>query len=137
MFFIQISINTLFHQKINSEQIGSDCLRLNIDMGIYLDTKTFVVYFRTLTNEWKKENLFGGGINGKRKYDEACFLISCGEKTVLQSHHIRNGFKFVILTQLSKVSKYKQYKTYVLILTLLFQVNLKKCESDFFDENRV
>ena len=57
-----------------------------------------------------------GGINGKRKYDEACFLISCGEKTVLQSHHIRNGFKFVILTQVNKVSKYKQYKTYVLIL---------------------
>ena len=102
MLFIQISINTLFHQKINSEQIGSDCLRLNIDMGIYLDTKTFVVLFGTLTNEWKKENLFGGGINGKRKYDEACFLISCGEKTVLQSHHIRNGFKFVILTQVSK-----------------------------------
>ena len=97
MLFIQISINQLFHQKINSEQIGSDCLRLNIDMGIYLDTKTFVVYFRTLTNEWKKENLFGGGINGKRKYDEAYFLISRGEKTVLKSHHIRNGFMLLFI----------------------------------------
>ena len=43
----------LFHQKINPEQIVSDYPRLNIYMGIYLDTTT-CRFVRSRMNERKK-----------------------------------------------------------------------------------